>query len=411
MGKENKETYSKSLTYHAWQRLRKNKLALFGMFIIFAATLVALLGPIIRPDSSPKANNQILEITTRKPGFSIEVLKIRKNEEKQSRSFWTLFSTGLESNYKLIPIYDYSFEGTNVVVEKYTGNEINNGQILRFNLAEVVYPLDHNQVTETKNGLEFYTIDEGKKEVSIEELRLEVENNNIVSQSYILGTDKYGRDLLSRLMAGAWISLSVGFISVFISLVIGISLGAIAGYYRGWVDDVIIWVINVVWSIPTLLLVIAITLALGKDFWQVFVAVGLTMWVEVARVVRGQVLSLREKEFVEAGKALGFNDKRIIFKHIIPNVLGPVIVISAINFAAAILIEAGLSYLGIGAQPPQATWGKMISEHKGYIITGDAYLAILPGVAIILMVLAFVLVGNGLRDALDSKSVDDLPTV
>ena len=411
MGKEKKEIYSKSLSYHAWQRLRKNKLALFGMFIIFSATLVALLGPIIRPDSSPKANNQILEITTRKPGFNIEVLKIRKNEEKQSRSFWTLFSTGLESNYKLIPIYDYSFEGTNVVVEKYTGNEINNGQILRFNLAEVIYPLDHNQVTETKNGLEFYTIDEGKKQVSIEELRREVENNNIVNQSYILGTDKYGRDLLSRLMAGAWISLSVGFISVFISLVIGISLGAIAGYYRGWIDDVIIWVINVVWSIPTLLLVIAITLALGKDFWQVFVAVGLTMWVEVARVVRGQVLSLREKEFVEAGKALGFNDKRIIFKHIIPNVLGPVIVISAINFAAAILIEAGLSYLGIGAQPPQATWGKMISEHKGYIITGDAYLAILPGVAIILMVLAFVLVGNGLRDALDSKSVDDLPTV
>lgn len=411
MGKENKEIYSKSLTYHAWQRLKKNKLAVFGMLIILAATLVALMGPVIRPDSSPKANNQILEITTRKPGFSIDILKIRKNEEKQSRSFWALFSTGLESNYKLIPIYDYSFEGTNIVVEKYTGNEINNGQILRFNLAEVVYPLDHNQVIETVDGLEFYTIDEGKKQVSLKELQHEIENNNIVSQSYILGTDKYGRDLLSRLMAGAWISLSVGFISVFISLVIGISLGAIAGYYRGWVDDVIIWVINVVWSIPTLLLVIAITLALGKDFWQVFVAVGLTMWVEVARVVRGQVLSLREKEFVEAGKALGFNDKRIILKHIIPNVLGPVIVISAINFAAAILIEAGLSYLGIGAQPPQATWGKMISEHKGYIITGDAYLAILPGVAIILMVLAFVLVGNGLRDALDSKSVDDLPTV
>lgn len=247
--------------------------------------------------------------------------------------------------------------------------------------------------------------------MSILELREMVEENNVVAKKFYLGTDKYGRDMLSRLMAGTWISLSVGFISVFISLVIGISLGALAGYFRGWVDDVIMWIINVVWSIPTLLLVIAITLALGKDFWQVFVAVGLTMWVEVARVVRGQVLSLREKEFVEAGRALGFTNRRIIFRHIIPNVLGPVIVISAINFAAAILIEAGLSYLGIGAQPPQATWGKMISEHKGYIITCDAYLAVLPGVAIILMVLAFVLVGNGLRDALDSKSVDDLPTV
>jgi ABC-type dipeptide/oligopeptide/nickel transport system permease subunit len=411
MAKENKEIYSKSLTYHAWQRLKKNKLALFGMFIIGVSTIIALLGPVIRPDSSPKANNQILEITTRKPGFSVDLLKIRKNEEDKSRSFWSLFSTGLESNYKYVPIYDYSFEGSNIVVEKYTGTEVNNGQILRFNLADVVYQLDHNKVNETVDGLEFYTLNDGKKVVSIDELKKEVVESNIVTEKYLLGTDKYGRDLLSRLMAGTWISLSVGFISVFISLIIGITLGAIAGYYRGWVDDVIIWIINVVWSIPTLLLVIAITLALGKDFWQVFVAVGLTMWVEVARVVRGQVLSLREKEFVEAGKALGFNDKRIIFRHIIPNVLGPVIVISAINFAGAILIEAGLSYLGIGAQPPQATWGKMISEHKGYIITGDAYLAVLPGVAITLMVLAFVLVGNGLRDALDSRSVDDLPSV
>jgi peptide/nickel transport system permease protein len=217
--------------------------------------------------------------------------------------------------------------------------------------------------------------------------------------------------MLSRLMAGTWISLFVGFISVFISIVIGITLGAMSGYFRGWVDDLIMWFINVVWSIPTLLLVIAITMALGKGTWQVFIAVGLTMWVEVARVVRGQMLSLREKEFVEAGKALGFSNARIIFKHIIPNVLGPVIVISAINFAAAILIEAGLSFLGFGAQPPQATWGKIIAEHKGYLITGKAYLAVLPGIAIILMVLAFVLVGNGLRDSLDSKSMDDVPPV
>ena len=247
--------------------------------------------------------------------------------------------------------------------------------------------------------------------MTIEDLKTLVKEENIVRKTYYLGTDKYGRDLLSRLMAGTWISLSVGFISVFISLVIGITLGAIGGYFRGWIDDVIIWVINVVWSIPTLLLVIAITLALGKGHWQVFIAVGLTMWVEVARVVRGQVLSLREKEFVEAGRALGFTNFRIISGHIVPNVLGPVIVISAINFAAAILVEAGLSFIGIGAQPPQATWGKIIAEHKGYIITGNAYLAAFPGIAIVLMVLAFILVGNGLRDALDSKTVDDLPVV
>src|ERR1019366_2237878 len=164
--------------------------------------------------------------------------------------------------------------------------------------------------------------------------------------------------------------------------------------------------INVVWSVPTLLLVIAITLALGKGFWQVFIAVGLTMWVEVARVIRGQIMSIREKEFVEAGRALGFSNFRIIFRHILPNVMGPVIVISAANFASAILIEAGLSFLGIGAQPPTASWGAMISAHRGFIIGHSPYLAILPGVAIMLMVLSFVLLGNGLRDALDTKMKD-----
>jgi peptide/nickel transport system permease protein len=154
------------------------------------------------------------------------------------------------------------------------------------------------------------------------------------------------------------------------------------------------------------LLVIAVTFVLGKGFWQIFVAVGLTMWVEVARVVRGQILSIREKEFVEAGVALGFSNTRIIFRHILPNVMAPVIVISAANFASAILIEAGLSFLGIGVQPPMPSWGGMIKEHFGYVILDSAYLAIIPGVAIMLTVLAFMITGNALRDALDVKMVN-----
>jgi peptide/nickel transport system permease protein len=163
------------------------------------------------------------------------------------------------------------------------------------------------------------------------------------------------------------------------------------------------WLINVIWSIPTLLMVIAITLVIGKGFWQIFIAVGLTMWVEVARVVRGQVLSVREKEYVEAAHALGFGHARIIFKHILPNVISPVIIISAANFATAILLEAGLSFLGIGVQPPIPSWGTMIKEHYGYIIMDKAYLAILPGLAIMFLVLSFTLVGNGLHDALDTR--------
>src|SRR5690606_2841180 len=154
-------------------------------------------------------------------------------------------------------------------------------------------------------------------------------------------------------------SLGIGFIAVFISLLIGITLGAIAGYYGGKIDTLIMWLINVTWSIPTLLLVIAITLTLGKGFWQVFIAVGLPMWVEVARVVRGQVMGVKQLQFVTAARALGFNDFRIVTKHIIPHVLAPVIVISAANFAGAILIESGLSFLGIGAQPPMPSWGAM----------------------------------------------------
>ena len=198
-------------------------------------------------------------------------------------------------------------------------------------------------------------------------------------------------------------------VSVIISIFIGILLGAIAGYYRGKTDSAIMWLINVVWSIPTLLLVIAITLVLGKGILQVFIAVGLTMWIEVARIVRGQILSIREKEFVEAGRALGFKNMRIILHHILPNVMGPVVVMAASNFASAILTEASLSFLGIGAQPPVPSWGEMVSSHHGYILMDKAYLAFLPGIAIMILVLAFMLVGNGLRDALDTRSLDDKP--
>jgi len=164
------------------------------------------------------------------------------------------------------------------------------------------------------------------------------------------------------------------------------------------------WLINVIWSIPTLLLVFANRLLLGKDLWQVFIALGLTMWVNVARLVRGQVMAVRELEYVEAARALGFSNARIIFNHILPNILGPVMVIAASNFASAIVIEAGLSFLGVGVQPPQPSWGLMIKENYNFIITNNPVLALAPGIAIMLLVLAFNLFGNGLRDALNVKA-------
>jgi peptide/nickel transport system permease protein len=361
-----------------WRKFKRNRLAYGGLLVIFLFFLIAVLGPLIRPDSTPKANDQHLELARKSPGFECQFIRI-PDQAVNERTFIQKWLFGYPKAFRELPIQDYRIENHSVVVIPYSAPS-------------------KDKEFEIRYSADLFKSFSSEKELD--------QPAFIVDHRFILGTDRYGRDLLSRLMAGCWISFSVGIISLSISLLIGINLGAIAGYFGGKIDDLIVWFFNVVWSIPTLLLVIAITLVLGKGFWQVFVAVGLTMWVEVARLVRGQVMEMREKEFVEAGRAFAFNSRRIILKHILPNISGPIIVISASNFAAAILIEAGLSFLGLGAQPPQATWGKMISEHKGYIITGDAYLAIFPGIAIFLLVLAFVVVGNGLRDAFDSKQLN-----
>lgn len=232
----------------------------------------------------------------------------------------------------------------------------------------------------------------------------QVEKLYIKEHKFLLGTDKFGRDLFSRILIGTRISIGVGIIAVGISLVLGISLGAIAGYFGGTLDKIIMWLINITWSIPTLLLVIALTLALGRGVWQVFLAVGLTMWVEVARVVRGQVMSVKNMQYITAAKALGYNSFRILTKHVLPNALAPVIIISAANFASAILVESGLSFLGIGAQPPMPSWGGIIKDHYHYVFLGKPYLALIPGIAIMNLVAAFMLLGNALRDVLDVRS-------
>lgn len=387
-----------------WSKLRHNRLAFFGIMIISFFTLIAVLGSLIRPDGSPDANDQILEISRKKPGFEVSMLEVELNKEIQKTPIYKrLFFGGQSLSYQNIPIEKYNIHGDSLIAILY--NEVPSDRLRRkFHVADVLFPLDISKpIIKIGSQFEIPLVNGETVTTDLQSMVKEIPNR-IHPQKFILGTDKFGRDLLSRVMAGAVVSLSVGFIAVFISLVIGITLGAIAGYYRGWVDELIMWLINVVWSVPTILLVIAVTLALGKGFSQVFIAVGLTMWVEVARVVRGQILGIREKEFVEAGRALGYSNSRIIVKHILPNIMGPVIVISAANFASAILIEAGLSFLGIGAQIPMPSWGGMIKDHYHYITTNLAYLAIVPGICIMLLVLAFMLVGNGLREALDIKS-------
>ncbi len=388
LSKKNKPIDSLSLSSKAWKKFKKNKIALGSFYFIILIVVVSILGYSITPDSTPDANNQILQLSVKPPGTKVTMLLVKKNLDVQNSFFFKKMLFGQESQFFTIPLYKYSFEGNELVAETFTGSTPNNGPIKRYKLSEIIYGTENISAPNKSN----------------EELKREVEKNNIVTKTYLLGTDQEGRDMLSRLMIGSRVSLSVGFIAVIISLIIGILLGATAGYYKGKWDSFVTWLISVVWSLPTLLLVISITLALGKGFWQIFIAVGLTMWIDVARIVRGQVISLREETFIEAGKAMGFSTSRIIFRHILPNITGTITVVAADNFAAAILLEAGLSFLGIGAQPPTASWGSMINANRGFIITDSSYLVFLPGVCLMLLVLAFFLVGNGLRDALDNKS-------
>ena len=295
------------------RKLLHNKASIIASVCIAIAVLTAIFAYWIAPDPSPNANRMILEISGQAPGFTMQYLKLKKTEARKVSIIERTMS-GKPDEFIWIPLTSYYSTSDSIVIRKYVDEGITE-------------PLSFAQ--DMVAGVE--------------------------EKTSWLGTDKYGRDILSRLIVGTRVSLSVGSIAVLISLTLGIFLGSLAGYYRGRTDDIIMWFINVVWSIPTLLLVFAITLVLGKGFWQVFIAVGLTLWVSVARMIRGQVFSIRELEYIEATRALGYSDMRTIGVHILPNVMGPVLVMGASNFATAIVIEAGLSFLGVGVQPPQPT--------------------------------------------------------
>ena len=340
--------------------INKNLSGIISLIFIILVGFIALFGYVLAPDNSKNANQMHLSIHSKSPGFQVDMFVIPNKVKNQS--LIDKFLNGNKNTYKEIPVIDWTMDNDTLYYREYDQFEIKKMSVSLFDQSPI------------------------QKKV------------------FYLGTDKFGRDVLSRIIIGARISFSIGFIAVFISLVIGIILGSLSGYYSGFIDQIIMWLINVTWSIPTLLLVIAITLALGKGFWQVFIAVGLTMWVEVARVVRGQVKSIKQREYVTAARVLGFSDYRIITKHILPNITSPLIIISAANFAASILIESGLSFLGLGAQPPMSSWGSMIKDHYNYIILGEPFLAIIPGLCIMSLVMAFMLLGNSLRDVLDVKN-------
>ena len=373
--------------YYVRQRLWQNRPAVAGLAFIALCTLVALLGYWVLPDNSPNANHGFVQIQKEPPGLRVlllcQALPDSARNGSDADNVLTAWLHGREPTVQEVPIGGYRFFGDSLVLSPLGQHSAEAGRLRRVALSAIT----------------------GHAGTSAD-LQREVKASHLITRTYALGTDKAGRDELSRLLLGTRISLGIGLVAVLISLVLGMAVGAVAGYFGGWVDSVLLGLMTVVWSIPGIMLVIAISLALdSKGVWVSFVAVGLTMWVDVARVVRGQMLSLRSATFVEAGRVLGLPTSRLIARHLLPNMRGPLIVLATSNFASAILLEAGLSFLGLGVQPPAPSWGLMVKE--GYDLLGTQaglWLTLLPGTAISLLVLSFNLLGNGLRDAYDPKT-------
>lgn len=350
--------------------IKRNKAASTGFLFILLLVLMGILGYLITPDQTPMANTMHLQLSNKQPGRTFRFFIVSKDKEVTKVSLLHKLLFGQEAGFKSIPVTSCRISGGRLLVREYLGDD---------------EPGPETAYAAGRHPEEFL-------------------QQHIYSQTFWLGTDAYGRDMLSRMIIGIRVSLSVGLLAVLISMSIGLSLGAAAGYYGGKADRMISWLMNVIWSLPSLLLVIALSFALGKGFWQIFIAVGLSTWVDVARLVRGQVMAMKEAEFVEAARALGYSSFRILVRHILPNIAGPVLVMASANFASAILLETGLSFLGFGAQPPVPSWGGMIRENYGYIVMDAAYLAVFPGLAIMLSVYAFNLVAIGLRETFNVKS-------
>jgi peptide/nickel transport system permease protein len=391
--------------HRTWNQFKRNGTAVTGLVIIIIAVLASVLGYLIMPDDSPNANNMALPLSLKKPGTQFTLLQLPKAVKAEHVGFLNRMLYGQPPLYQEVPITAYQLKGDSIIVDAYLSDE-DKPERKAYNVFEVMTGHPPQYIGATHVRLQFADSAVIRYAINgmIDYYAKKTANEHIITKTFWLGTDIYGRDLLSRIILGARISLSVGLMAVIISLLIGVTVGALAGYYGGWIDAALSWVMNILWSLPALLLVIALSFALGKGLWQIFIAIGLSMWVEAARLVRGQVISLKQAEYIEAARALGYTNTRIISRHILPNMIGPVLVIASSNFASAILLEAGLSFLGFGAQPPVPTWGGMIREHYGYIVMDAAYLALLPGLAIMLIVYAFNLVTTGLRDAFDIKS-------
>jgi peptide/nickel transport system permease protein len=337
------------------RKLFKQSLFLTGFSVCAFFFVLGVLGYSITPDSSVDANQIMPEWASLSPGTQVKYVE-KKRIAPRSFFYWL------------------------------TGDD---------GLGELISISDGDKASLKNNIITFFNDKTGL----INSVHLDsIEGRKIQSRKFLLGTDRFGRDIYSRLVIGTRVSLSIGFLAMMLSLVIGVFIGLISGYFGGKIDLILTWLITVFWSVPTLLIALGLSFFLGKGYFQVLLATGLSSWVEVARVVRGQTMQLKNREFILSAKITGFSSFHIMFKHILPNLKGSLSVLATTNFAAAILLEAGLGFLGLGVAPPTPSWGIMVKENLGYLVLDQAYLAIIPGLAIMILVMAFNLMSMGFKD-------------
>ncbi len=377
-----------------------------ALIFIIACSILATFAYLFTDDKTPDINEQIPGISLKHPGFKITLIKFLKNNELTEPNYLSSIFSGREDIYRYVPVAWYSLNGDSLRYKVYEEDLILDS-IPTQSIHKAAWFAGSDKVSLIQNKTDNYSVlmtDKSTKLFNKYETNTHLSKHYIESRTYLLGTDLFGRSLLSRIILGIRFSLFIGLLAVIISITIGTLIGMISGFFGGKVDDVLSYIMNVFWSIPTLILVFAIVLVMGRGIQNIFIAVGLTMWVDAARLVRGQVLTLKKEKYVESAKAMGMGTFRILGKHVLPNMLGPLIVIAVSNFASAIIVESGLSYLGFGIQPPTPSLGSILSENYGFILSGKPMLAIAPVMVLLLLVLAFNLVGNGVRDIFDVKT-------
>ncbi|HRX29615.1 MAG TPA: ABC transporter permease [Saprospiraceae bacterium] len=341
----------------------KNKILTVSILMISVFLMLSIFAYLLVFDNTPNANNQFSEIALKDPGFNSKFIII-PNKSKVNTGYFEGMVTGFPSQCEYIFYKNANQKASDLILQLHNGRE------------KILSSTQYDDLS----------------------------NKHLVGEhTFLLGTDKYGRDIFSRVILGIRVSIFVGLLAVLVSLSIGITLGLMGGYFGKWIDGFVQYFINVTWAIPTLLLVFAIVLLFGRGLGVIFFAVGLTMWVDVARIVRGETLRIKEENYVQSAISLGYKWPNIVFKQILPNLIGPILVIAAANFATAILVEAGLSFLGFGIKPPAPSLGNILNEHYAYAMTGRYSLAMVPAIVIMLLVLSFNLLGSGLRDYFDVK--------